>query len=280
MSTPPTSLLSFLRSNYHDIVPSSTTESDIPTLSTTLFPSNTYTEPEKTELRQWLTTSSHLVDQSEDVAKHTERLGSLNTHLATRTTLLGSKPSVADVALYHSLAPLVRKWSPLERTGEKGYPYIVRWLDFVQNGPVFGLKFGAEGFEERVKIELDDVRFVRKPIDAREEKERKKKEKAEALAEAPTLNDTSTSQKDLPVGKGKPDTPQTTTSAAATANTTHPPKKEKKQKVPKPAKVAPKETPLTPSLIDLRVGHILHCTLHPNADSLYVSTIACGDRQH
>ncbi|KAL8793688.1 MAG: hypothetical protein Q9195_003737 [Heterodermia aff. obscurata] len=277
MSSSTPSLLSFLRSSYHDIVPSSTTEADVPTLSTTLFPSNKYTEPEKIELSQWLTTSSHLVDQSEDVAKHTERLGSLDTHLATRTTLLGSKPSVADVALYHSLAPLVREWGPDERTGEKGYPHIVRWLDFVQNSPVFGLKFNTEGFEEKVKIELDDVRFVRKPIDAKEEKERKKKEKAEVLAAAPTLNGTSTSRKDLPVRQGKPDTPQTSTAAAATDNPSKPTKKEKKEKAPKPAKAAPKETPLTPSLIDLRVGHILHCTLHPNADSLFVSTIACGD---
>lgn len=37
------------------------------------------------------------------------------------------------------------------------------------------------------------------------------------------------------------------------------------------------EKPLSPCLIDLRVGHILKATTHPNADSLYVSTIACGD---
>ncbi|OAX77729.1 hypothetical protein ACJ72_07968, partial [Emergomyces africanus] len=35
--------------------------------------------------------------------------------------------------------------------------------------------------------------------------------------------------------------------------------------------------PLSPSLIDLRVGHILRAVNHPNADSLYVSTINCGD---
>jgi aminoacyl tRNA synthase complex-interacting multifunctional protein 1 len=42
-------------------------------------------------------------------------------------------------------------------------------------------------------------------------------------------------------------------------------------------KSAPAEKPLTPALIDLRVGHILKCETHPNADSLFVSTIACGD---
>lgn len=39
----------------------------------------------------------------------------------------------------------------------------------------------------------------------------------------------------------------------------------------------PAEKPLSPSLIDLRVAHILKAEKHPNADSLYVSTVACGD---
>ena len=34
---------------------------------------------------------------------------------------------------------------------------------------------------------------------------------------------------------------------------------------------------MSPALIDLRVGHILKAVAHPNADSLYVSTIAVGD---
>ena len=37
------------------------------------------------------------------------------------------------------------------------------------------------------------------------------------------------------------------------------------------------EKPLSPALIDLRVAHILRAVTHPNADSLYVSTVACGD---
>lgn len=277
MSTSSHSLLTFLRSSYPKPVSSSTSESDIPALSSTLFPSITYSEPEKTESSQWLTTSSHLTDPSQDAAKHAERLGSLNTHLSTRTTVLGSKPSVADVALYHSLAPLVRDWSPEERTGENGYPYIVRWLDFVQNSPVFGLELGGEGSVEKVDINVDDVRYIRKPIDAKEEKERKKKEKAEALA---ATNGDAGPAKELPVGKGKPESaaePAKATPAAAAAENSSKPKKEKKEKAAKAAKPPPKETPLSPSLIDLRVGHILQCIPHPNADSLYVSTIACGD---
>ena len=53
-------------------------------------------------------------------------------------------------------------------------------------------------------------------------------------------------------------------------------KKEKKAKPPKQAS-APTSLSLSPALIDLRVGHILRCIPHENADSLYVSTIAMGD---
>ena len=53
--------------------------------------------------------------------------------------------------------------------------------------------------------------------------------------------------------------------------------REKKEKQPKPQKAAAPEKTLSPALVDLRVGHILKAERHPNADSLYVSTIACGD---
>lgn len=34
---------------------------------------------------------------------------------------------------------------------------------------------------------------------------------------------------------------------------------------------------ISPAQIDLRVGHILYCRPHPNADTLFVSTISMGD---
>ena len=55
------------------------------------------------------------------------------------------------------------------------------------------------------------------------------------------------------------------------------PKKEKAPKAPKQQKAAAPTAPTSPALIDLRVGHILRAIAHPNADSLYVSTIAMGD---
>lgn len=68
----------------------------------------------------------------------------------------------------------------------------------------------------------------------------------------------------------------TTQAAPATAPK---PKKEKAPKQPKPQKAAAPVAPTSPALIDLRVGHILRAIKHPNADSLYVSTIAMGDEE-
>merc|ERR1712230_56145 len=100
---------------------------------------------------------------NEDAAKTTERLSSLNTHLSTRTTLLGSKPSIADVGMYARLAPVVKGWSDEQRTGEQGNHHIVRWLDFVQNAPLFNLKISdsdAPGTDNTSEYEGKTVRTV------------------------------------------------------------------------------------------------------------------------
>ncbi|KAL6710026.1 G4 quadruplex nucleic acid binding protein [Coniothyrium glycines] len=269
-------------------------QTDAVKASQALFPDITYTDAEKSDLSQWLATAAHIAAPNDDLAKAAERLSSLNTHLATRTTVLGSKPSVADVALYQKLAPVVSKWTAEERTGEQGYHHIVRHVAFVQNSPIFGLKL-----DERVSIDQNDVVFKIKPVDAKAEKERKKKEKEAAAASAVASGATPTtltgeqgaqdgkSRKEKVKGKAQAageavasavvGNPTTTGSAGGPPEGAPTKKKEKKEKQPKPQKAAPVEKPLSPALIDLRVGHILKAETHPNADSLYVSTIACGD---
>lgn len=265
-------------------------EADAVKASQALFPQISYTDAEKTELGQWLHTASHIASPADDAAKAAERLSSLNTHLSSRATLLGAKPSVADIAIYQKLAPVVSKWSAEERTGEQGYHHIVRHVDFVQNSPMFGLKL-----DDKVNVEQDNVIFKIKPVDAKAEKERKKKEKEAAAASAAASGATPTTltgDQGAQGAKSKKDKAQDKVQAAGEAvasaavgkpTSGGPPegaptkKKEKKEKQPKPQKAAPVEKPLSPALIDLRVGHILKAETHPNADSLFVSTIACGD---
>ena len=232
----------------------------------------TFTATEEAEIQQWLTTSERLKSGGDKPTI----LDTLNSHLASRTTLLGSKPSKADVAIYETLAPTVAKWTPEERTGEKGHPHIVRHLDFVQNSALFGLDVKED---QKFKVDQDDVLYVKPPVDAKAEKERLKKEKAAAAAAAGGSGDkkeASLVDRTKEKVKEKAQEVKQAVGGAAVAGGDKP-KKEKKEKQPKQQKAPAPAAPLSPSLIDLRVGHILKAVNHPDADSLYVSTIAMGD---
>jgi aminoacyl tRNA synthase complex-interacting multifunctional protein 1 len=255
--------------------------------------SQKYTPEEETEITQWLQTSERLKSSSPETSSI---LSTLNAHLATRSTLLGNKPSKADIALYEALAPQVKGWTPEQRTGEHGHPNVVRHVDFVQNSPVFGLDIKDE---DKVKVEQDEILYVKPPVDAKAEKERLKKEKAAAAAAAggavpDAKKENQEAQKTL-VDRTK-DAAGAVAAAAVAAKdqvvqavTGEAPAEgaaaggKKREKKEKPAKQQrqpappPAAAPLSPALIDLRVGHILKAIKHPEADSLYVSTIAMGD---
>jgi aminoacyl tRNA synthase complex-interacting multifunctional protein 1 len=244
MATLDESLINFLKSHAPN---NASSEADAVKASQALFPATTYTTAEKAEISQWLTRSNHLASTAEDAAKSAERLSALNTHLSSRTTVLGAKPSVVDIAIYQKLAPVVAKWSVEERTGEQGYHHIVRYLDFVQNSPIYGLKL-----EDKVNVELDNIIFKIKPIDAKAEKERKKKEKEAAAANAVASGATPTTltgdqapegKKGKEKGKDQLDAAGDAVASAVTgkAGSGAPDgaptkKKEKKEKQPKPQK--------------------------------------------
>lgn len=259
-------MLSLLYRSYPAAISPDETEPDLLVANLKIFPRLTFGSSEDADIKQWLNTISSLQsaftkDEKNAVA---ELLAQINNHLATRTTVLGTKASVADIASYALLAPVVEKWSPEERTGEQGYHHIVRHIDFVQNSRVFLLQIPTE---EKIKIDVNDVRYMPKPVDPKAEKERKKKEKAAAQG--------ADSEQTVVVDQKKPQEAAPEEAAGKSEGKPKKEKKEKKEKQPKPAP-AP-AAPLAPSLIDLRVGHILRAVNHPNADSLYVSTIDCGD---
>lgn len=232
------------------------------------FASLTYTPAQSAEIAQWQTTISRLSDE----AARPALLATLNSHLATRTTLLGALPSVADVELYKALSPAIANWSAEERTGKEGHPNLVRHMDFVQGSDLFGLGISEA---DRVKVDKDEVLFVKPPVDAKAEKERIKKEKAAAAAA--TAAAAGGAQTTLPDRSGNAKGPKEAAAAGGEGGQ-RTQKKEKKEKAPKPQKAPAPTAPLSPSLIDLRVGHILKAIKHPEADSLFVSTIAMGDK--
>ncbi|CAG8961649.1 hypothetical protein HYFRA_00006186 [Hymenoscyphus fraxineus] len=236
---------------------------------------STFTPTEEAEISQWITTSTRLSTSSP--SEQLPLLDALNTHLSSRTTVLGSKPSKADEALYTSLAPIVSKWTAEQKTGEKGHPNIIRHLDFVQNSPLFASLKVAEA--DKLKVDPEEILYVKPPVDAKAEKERLKKEKA-ALAAAGGDASLADRTKDA---AGKVVEKVVGAKDAVVAAVEGQPqggrqKKEKAAKAPKPQKAPAAAAPLSPALIDLRVGHILKAIKHPEADSLFVSTIAMGDK--
>ncbi|KAK9422835.1 putative tRNA-binding domain-containing protein [Seiridium unicorne] len=241
--------------------------------------SQSYSPAEETEIQQWVTTSDRLKSSPSE----SSILESLNTHLSTRTTLLGTKPSKADVSIYEALAPVVAKWTPEQRTGEQGHPHIVRHLDFVQNSDIFGVDLKDS---DKVHVDVDEVLYVKPPTDAKAEK-KKQKEKEAAAAAAASGGDAQATLVDRTkaAAEAVKDTVVQAGSAVAAAvgagseQQQQKPKKEKKEKQPKPQKAPAAVAAPTPALIDLRVGHILKAIKHPEADSLYVSTIAMGDKE-
>lgn len=171
----------------------------------------------------------------------------MNEGLKERTTLCNTPElTVADAVVFGRVLPLAKEWD-VERV--RGLRHIVRWADYVQNK----LDLPADA-RLKVDVNLDAPReFKAKP---------EKKKKAEAQPQAQPQQQ-----------------PQQKEAAAGAEGTdaARKEKKEKKKKEKKPAAPPAEAAPVTPGMVDLRVGHIEKAIKHPDADSLYVSTIHMGD---
>jgi len=225
------------------------------------FQNANYTDLEKAQIEQWLTLSN-----VSPIPGAT--LDTLNENLKFRTTILGEKISIADVVVYSRIKDIVAAWSDEQRTGGKGRRHVVRWVDFVQNSEDLGLQVPEE---EKVKVDADKVLFHPKP----EEAPKKEKKPAAASAEGAVEEG---KKKARAVEQVKEAGQKVKGGAAAAATGGKQGQKTEKKQKPKREPLPPKEEPvISPAQVDLRVGHILYCRPHPNADSLFVSTIAMGD---
>jgi aminoacyl tRNA synthase complex-interacting multifunctional protein 1 len=153
--------------------------------------------------------------------------------------------TVADAIVVGRVLPLAKEWD-VEKV--KALRHIVRWVDYVQNK----LELPAES---RLKVDVD----LDAPREFKAKPEKKKKDQQ-------------------PQQQKQEEKPAAAAAAAAEGGEQRKEKKEKKKKEKKPAP-AKEEVPITPGMVDLRVGHIEKAIKHPDADSLYVSTIHMGDEE-
>lgn len=205
---------------------------------------------EEAEQFQWLTLST----------RFPESIAQLNETLKSRTYLLNTTElSLADSVVYSRVLPVVSKWTEEEIKTSR---HVVRWIDLVQNNL---------SVPEDLKIKVDLDLAAPREIKAKPEKKKAAEAPKEAAAAKPE-------KKEAKADKKKAEKPAADAAAAAAAKGEKKEKaeKKKKEKKPQPAKV---EIPITPAMIDLRVGHIQKAIKHPDADALYVSTIDMGDEE-
>ncbi|KAK6199196.1 G4 quadruplex nucleic acid binding protein [Scheffersomyces amazonensis] len=193
-----------------------------------------------------------------------ESLTALNDNLRSKTFIVGTIPSKADFVVFEKVFPLSFKWTSGDDLAK--YRHIIRWVDLFQT------KYVDVPEAEKLKIDYDT------PL-PREVKEKKKPAAAAAAAAAPADAKAAKAEKSAspaPTGERKELTEEEKKLKAEAAKA----KKAAKAKAKADANAAkaPEAAP-SPALIDFRVGFIQKAEKHPNADSLYVSTIDMGDEE-
>ncbi|KAG9295773.1 hypothetical protein G9A89_009001 [Geosiphon pyriformis] len=205
------------------------------------------------EVEKWLSITADADQKPIDAANK------LNEHLASRTFLVGNKSSYADLAAFARIHSYLAN---LKHQRRFELPHLTRWFDLIQNtvaaetGPKSGLSL--------VEIDLDAPR-VPKKVEA-------KKIKIENKGES-SLKPASTSTSNLSMEPDKTQSPDRKRREAGKGVQ----KEAKTDKNPKQAPTPAAPISIVPSLLDLRVGHIIHVEKHPDADALYIEQINAGE---
>ncbi|CCH47045.1 Methionyl-tRNA synthetase [Wickerhamomyces ciferrii] len=217
------------------------------------FPS--LTNEEKALESQWLTLSK----------RFPESIDQLNDNLRSKTYILGNQPSSVDAIVFTRTLPIASKWTSNDYASKR---HILRWIDLIQNTLV--------EVPQDSKIKIDFSVEIPREEKKKEKKTDAKDAKADTKATpAPTAESSGKKEKKQKGGKPDEETLKKLKEEAQKA------KKEKKAKAAaeQAEKAKAEAAPPTPSLIDLRIGYIQKAIKHPDADSLYVSTIDAGDEE-
>ncbi|TFK40645.1 hypothetical protein BDQ12DRAFT_601097 [Crucibulum laeve] len=219
-------------------------------------------DKDQAEVASWIEKTS----QGDLVAEG--NLKDLNTLLVPRTYIATNYLTAADVALYGALHPIVSRLSPTEHYT---HPSVTRYFDHIQySSPVRTSADSLGSIFSPVVLNIENAPRPERKV------EPKKKEKKPAAAAHTTEAEPAETEA----------TPAAATGGAPIEKTQKKEKKEKKKdageeggKKKAGGKAAPAadEGDPVPSMIDLRVGHIVDIMKHPDADGLYVEQIDIGE---
>lgn len=192
-----------------------------------------------------------------------ESLDALNTNLRSKTFVSGDSPAKVDLDLFAQVLPVAAQWKSAEEYAK--FRHILRWADLVQNT----LVEVPEGQKLAVNLDTEvprEIKEKKKPAAAPAEAKAAPVEKAEAAKAAPAAKGTS--------GEISEEEKKARAEAAKAKKAA-----KAKAKAEQQAKQQAAAVPANPGMIDLRVGFIQKAVKHPDADSLYMSTIDMGDAE-
>lgn len=194
-----------------------------------------------------------------------DTLDTLNSNLRSKTFIVGNAPAKVDLDVFSKVLPVASQWKSQEEYAK--FRHIIRWADLVQNTLV-----------EVPELEQLSVKFDTEV--PREIKEKKKPAAAAAAAAAPA--EKPTKKEAAPQGDKKNQKPAELSEEEKTARAEAAKAKKAakaKAKAEQQAKQQAAVVPPNPGMIDFRVGFIQKAVKHPDADSLYMSTIDMGDAE-
>ncbi|TFY77447.1 hypothetical protein EWM64_g6565 [Hericium alpestre] len=215
-------------------------------------------EKEKAQVSGWI----------EQVAKGDD----LDAKLLPLTYVVSNYLSAADVALYGALHPI---YSQLQPAQYYAYPAVTRYFDHIQSAaPVRKSADALSPAFAPVSVDLSNA----PPIERKEPEKKPKATPTSTPAPAKEKKSEATPAPVEKVEKAKKGKKEENGAEADAAKSK--PKKEKKggepKKADKAAAVEESSEPI-PSMIDLRVGHIIKAEKHPDADGLYIEQIDFGE---
>ncbi|KAI6044794.1 hypothetical protein EDC04DRAFT_2639807 [Pisolithus marmoratus] len=235
------------------------------------------TDADKTEVIGWIDRVA-----TGDVAK-AESFQDLDALLTPRTYVASNYFTAADVALYGALHPTMSQLQPSQYYAT---PAITRYFDHIQLKPsVLSAARALSPAFSLITFDLESAPKIERKAELPKKKEKapkpteqqlqgaEKADKAEAMdvsrGEGTTLsNKEQKPQKEKKEKKEKSKDTATATQAEGS----------KKKGGAAPAnKPAEDDGEPVPSMIDMRIGHIMDVKKHPDADSLYIEQIDLGE---
>lgn len=221
------------------------------------------------ELAELTNEQKALASQFETLSKRLdepESLKAINDGLRSKTYLTGSDAAKVDAVVFARVLPVASKWTSVEDLA--AYRHILRWADLVQNTLV------SVPEDQKLKVDFS----VELP---KEVKEKKKKETKPAEGAAPAKENKETKTKEAKPAAGKGNFKELSEEEKKARAEAAKAKKAAKAAAQKAKEEAAKAAavPPNPSMIDFRVGFIQKAVKHPDADSLYMSTIDMGDAE-